>query len=220
MKIFLGTAVMAAGAIVGTASAQNLLLNGDFESVVAKPAGSEPEDWVVDPFASSATEPARSGTWSLGQRPTTVAGSIASQGDPFLPGVTFSVSEGDPIRFRVFAQTLSSDTINRTGHVATAELFFYDSMGLLTGVAVATAFDGTADPALNPEDEWVLVAINTLAPAGSVGMGVALVLEANAQSLGEGAVYWDDASLRIIPAPGAAALLAFGVAAGARRRRR
>jgi hypothetical protein len=222
MKIQCRTAALAAASVVACAlpaTAQNLLTNGDFEDVFAVPSGSQPTDWAVDPFANSASTPARSGTWSLVLRPGSVAGSIASQGDPSFPGATIAVDPGDPVRFSVYAQTLSNDTINRTGHRAIAELFFYDEKGTLTGLEVATIFDGSLDPSLNPEDEWVLAELDSIAPAGSVGMGVALVLEVDSQNTGEGSAYFDDASLIIIPAPGTATLFAVGALAARRRRR-
>ncbi len=219
MKTIHWTMTLGLGAIAATAGAQpNLLTNGGFESVFATPFGSFPSDWLVESDAFSANTPTRSGAWSLRMSADSAEGGLARQGSPFTPGLTLDVSVADPVRLSVYAQTLSSNTINGTGHRALAELFFFDAMGDVAGQETLVVFDGSLDAAANPEDQWVLAQIDAVAPTGAVAMGVSLVFDFDVQNTGQGAVYWDDASLVIIPAPAAATPLALALFAIRRRR--
>lgn len=193
--------------------AQNLLENGSFETLDGPAPFGLPTAWILDAAAGSASSPVRTGDLSLRLDAVSSLQGSASQSDPGVGGPLISATAGETYTFRAYAQNLSANTINGTGHVAGMTLAFYDAGGFTIDSHEFIFFDGAL---LNPVDTWVEGELSALAPSGTAAVGVALFLHVDDSFLSQGTVYFDDASL--VPAPGAVGLLALGVL-GARRRR-
>jgi len=197
------------------ARAVNLLENGGFETLGP---GGDPAAWELDAAGSTATTPVRTGSRSLALTALSPAFGIAGQSDPFSGGGVIPATPGVTYELSVFAQNLTADTLIGTRHRAGLELFFFNDTGDLLGLSIVTIFDGAIDGETMPQDTWVRYTAQLAAPEDATGVGITLVLETDPADAGRGTLYFDDAQLRVVPAPGAIGPLGLGAIACRRRR--
>ncbi len=103
------------------------------------------------------------------------------------------VMPGDELEGRVFAQSLSSDTIKGNANFATVKIEFIDALGnvVADNAKESVVLEGR-DPDM-PEDIWVEGVVNAVAPANAVkARFIVPMIQLENQG---GAVWFDDVSL-------------------------
>lgn len=131
-------------------------------------------------------------------------------------------SPGDLISGEVYAQHITQDAL-QGDNFAVFKLEFRDAGGNLAagGLAGVDVFESPPINASSPLDEWILLGTGGVAPANTASVSAVIVqvqLGDGTGAFAGGAVYWDAASVRVVPAPGAAALGMLGLVAMRRRR--
>ncbi len=116
-------------------------------------------------------------------------------GSPNASGVwqNVEVSPGDELEGRVFAQSITSDTIKGNANFSTVKIEFIDALGnvLVDNAKESIILEGR-DPDM-PEDVWVEGVVNAIAPANAVKARFLLpMIQLENQG---GAVWFDDVSL-------------------------
>ena len=185
----------------GVVNAQNLLLNGDFNSPNSVAA---PDNWTTWSFGGGyanheiiSPAPSVAGNYDGSYQMSAGAGSTSGGGGvyqivPAAAGVSYS---------------LSADAGAQNWWLPTGEirLFFLDGSGGQLGLTTLTTTDSIHNPDLYdvgvPYQAWSLTAI---APAGTAQAKVEFA------GFGGGTTWFDNASLTAVPEPTAAGLLALG----------
>lgn len=219
-------------AIATSASAQNLLRNGGFEDVFDPDHPlPRPYYWFSgNPNDSVSTLEAHTGDYSMHVTSTSSLMSGPSQGDgyigvPSMPPV-IPATPGVAYELGTYLLHRSDYSMHDTGHVVGLAMGFYNADHESVGYRYEPFLGGfSGGPISGPlqidplsEDVWHYVSISAVAPDDAIGVWVHLRINTNDQNRLNGSVFFDDASLRVVPAPGAMAL--FGVCAAALRRRR
>ena len=206
------------GAAVGTAAllavaapaSANLLGNNGFESP-AVPGGGPPEyfgagdDWTAFGggtfVVSSAVVTPNTGDQSF---KTFGGASGAFQDFPAAPGQLWNGG--------AHLLNFSGDAMTG-GKVGAVNIEWLDA-----GMNQISFISNGTFTAASPQDQWTLQTITGTAPAGTAFARLT-VISGDFLGAGAGAVFYDDAFFELVPAPGAAGLLAFAGIAAARRRR-
>jgi hypothetical protein len=207
--------------IAPPASAQNLLHNPGFEEVYGGSSLFFPSYWANgSPSAISSSEVARSGEWSAQINSTASLQPGAAQGDGFFPGSvpTIAAAPGLEYEFSVYALHLSEDTLAGSGHRVGLTLGFYGADAFSVGSVFELVFDGTTDDGIPAEDIWHRRSVSMVAPENTIGVWLELRIFTDDTNRNNGTAYFDDAALRVVPAPGAAALFGLGALTARRRR--
>jgi hypothetical protein len=135
-----------------------------------------------------------------------------------------NAAEGELWEASAWAINWSGDPFN---NLALLQLAFLDSGGGVIGAPVETFCDSIGGQAcvLTPQDggeltDWTQLTVSGVAPAGTASAQILLLHILTDGTPAGGALFWDDASLQIVPVP--AAVWLFGSALGllgfARRR--
>lgn len=116
-------------------------------------------------------------------------------GEPNASGVwqNVDVTAGDVLEARVFAQSISTDSIAGTSNFSTIKIEFLDANGDVLGdnTKESVIFDGR-DPDF-PEDVWIEGAVNAIVPDNATKARLLLPM-IQLENEG-GAIWWDDATL-------------------------
>lgn len=184
----------------GPSAAANVLSNPGFESPDAS-GGDVPgtADWATfnDVFTNATVTP-HSGSQVLKAFGPFVAGGGAGavQGG-------FTANPGEEWGASAYFRNDSSDPIG-AGNFAVVKVEFLDAGNNIVGVGESAQFDSSS--AL---DTWTLLSGQAIAPAGTVSAQIVLV-HVQEDPISGGSIFWDDASLAIIPEPASLALLGLG----------
>jgi hypothetical protein len=186
---------------VGGANAQNLLLNGDFN---APATGAWPDNWQGWSWGSGWANHENVGTVTYDGSYYIVAGGI----DPNSGGGGFfqTVSGTEGLTYQLSVLSGADAWWLPYGEM---RLFFLDSGNNQLG---STLVQSTVDPAVygNNYDiahPWASYSMTAIAPAGTTQVKVEF-----AEPNGTGSVWFENASLQVVPEPGTLSLAAAGAA--------
>jgi hypothetical protein len=114
-------------------------------------------------------------------------GAGTTQAQPAIVGTSYTAS--------AYAMTPTSDSINGSNFAA-VKVEFLDGSNTVIG-----SFESAHLTAASPFDTWTLLSATGAAPAGTVNAQIVLVhVQLNSPPTG-GAVFFDDASLAVVPEP-------------------
>ncbi|MDX9910549.1 MAG: hypothetical protein RBS39_01820 [Phycisphaerales bacterium] len=189
-------------ALSGVALAQS---NPGFESGI----GGNANDWTEIAFGGPGAFAARSnvahsGTWGM-QLAADGADGIGTRA--FCEQGGIGIAENQDITFSIFARV---NNPLGPGVVASVYVFFFDAGNGVVGVA-STGIGGLLT------SDWSPFAVSATAPANAVSALVGFDLSGGAFDASDGTAFFDDAEVRIVPAP--ATLGVLGLLVGRRRRR-
>ena len=188
---------------VNLASAQNLLLNGDFSSPNSTAA---PDDWTTWTYG---------GGWANHQNNT---GGIYD-GDPNNPPMSYYMADGGSSSAGGGEYQIVSGTAELTYQLTVdsgaqawwlpygeMRLFFLDA----SQTQISESFQSTVDPAVYGQNydiahPWATYSMTAVAPSGTAFIKVEF-----AEPNGTGTVWFDDAVLTAVPEPSIEATLAIG----------
>lgn len=184
-------AVAAAAALASTASAQNLLSNGSFET--AGPGFVTFADWMNfgNVFqADNGEVNAQDGAFTakmFGASSGAQSDQVLQQDVDATPGVLYTLT--------AYCQNLSADALGDENIILT-QLVFRDSNGE-TIEAIETP---AISPANDPQDTWVQSTLSGIAPDGTDSVSVYLLhiqlgTDQGFPTQGGGASFWDNISL-------------------------
>ena len=199
--------------LAGGAHGQDLVTNGGFESVVVLPDVTIQVGWFNGPAYSSSEAFAHSGDRSV----------ALTDHAPLLGGIfqdiqlTPDLTPGTTLILRGFAYYESTNPLATSDDSASMGVEFFDANDDSVGPGGEVLF---FDWALggNTPDAWLERELEIVIPENATSLSVGLFLNHD-QFSGDGVVYFDDVSLRPVPAPGTAALLGLGALTATRRRR-
>ncbi len=215
-----------AGLLLFAGSAQANLLNGSFEAPDA--SGGDvgcSQDWSC--FNSTFTASNNFMPGGSFASPGALDGTQVLKQFGFDAGATqrVAVSPGNPVNASVSAINWSGDPFNNLGIF---QLAFFDSGGDQVGGVSEVVCDSLGNQAcqLTPQDgaeptDWTELALNgVIAPAGAAEVQVLLLHVLTDGTPSAGALFWDNASVQVIPVPAAVWLFgsALGLLAAVRRR--
>jgi len=202
-SIVAATCVLALSFMASHVSAQ--LLNPSFESPDA--SGGDvggTADWSTFNQVFTTSFVARSGTQSLKTfgpfQPG--GGTGATQLLPAAPGQTW-VGE-------IYAQNNSADALDSVDFGVYKIEFLDAGFNLAAGgLAGIDVFESNPINAGSPVDVWNLLGVGTApAPAGTAFVNAVLV-KVDVDGTNGGSIFWDDASLKLVPEPSSLGLLGF-----------
>ncbi|MEM6330053.1 MAG: PEP-CTERM sorting domain-containing protein [Planctomycetota bacterium] len=139
------------------------------------------------------------------------------QSAPATPGTVY-VGE-------IYALQQSADAL-QGGNFGVYKLEFLDAGGGFVGgspILGFNVFESNPFNAMSPLDEWTLLGVGGLAPAGTASVQAVIVQVQLGDATGGivgGAIFWDAATVIAIPEPSSFALAACGLAGVVARRRR
>ncbi len=209
-------AALAALSLAAPALGQNMLLNAGFEEVSHGSDFSWPVGWDPSIGASSSDVVARTGDWSARVAGVNPLQSWLGQKRYFtdLTEPT-AVGPGDAFMFEAYVLNPSFDPTAGTGHAAIVSLIFSNSDPDWIRIVETVVYSGLGD---EPLDVWQRAVVTATAPAGAVAVTAVVRVDANDDFAWQGSYFFDDATLTLVPAPGAVALFGFGAVATRRRR--
>jgi hypothetical protein len=207
-----------------TTQAQNLLTDPGFESgapgqpnPIPIPAGVG-GGWAVFNGATYSTAHPETGLWSIQE--TEGAGVAWNFEAPYQ--VIGSVSAGQKYTLTADYMTTTGITEAPGGYVpAVIQLTFLNAAGGDIGT-VETGGVGANAVQYTPAglNTWYTGVVSATAPAGAAYVAPYLAFMENGSQTGADTLYWDNASLTLVPEPTSLALLGLGLASGLILRRR
>ncbi len=217
--VVVASCFLALSSVAHTASAQ--LLNPSFEAPDAS-AGDVPgtADWGTFNNVFTTRQEARTGLQSLKTFGPffQTGGSGAVQA---LPATAGQVWQGE-----IYALNASSDPIDNMDF-GVYKIEFLDVNNVLVDcgdgpgspIAGCNVYESNAIDGIAPMDQWQLLGVGGVAPAGTVS-AQAVIVKVDLDGVNGGSIFWDDASLRVVPEPASIGLLGLGGLALLFRRRR
>jgi hypothetical protein len=203
-----------AGVLLFTGSANAALLNASFESPDAS-GGDVPgtADWTAfgsDAFTNSTLGPGSGPVGHAGNQ------SLKLFGQDSGAFQDLAASEGELWGASVWAINWAPDAFN---NLAFLELSFRDVGGNLIGIPVQSFVDPIDDGTnifLPPEDgaevtDWTQLSVQAVAPAGTESARILLIHQLTPPAPGQGAIFFDDAKVEIVPVPAAVWLFGSGL---------
>jgi hypothetical protein len=202
------------GVAINLVNAQNLLLNGNFNSqnVVISSSGGEqygatPDDWTTWTYS-----PSNDGPWANRQEDNTYSydgsfymalGNDGGSGDASGVYQTVSGTAGD-----TYDLTVESGAQNWWWPEGEMRLWFLDASSDILNEAVLNVTTGISgyDTGL----PWQSYNLSAIAPAGTTQVKVEFAADYNPSSGGGGTVFFDDAVLTAVPEPSTWAILGVG----------
>jgi hypothetical protein len=214
----LGLLSIAALLVVGGAAQANSLGNASFETPDASggDVGGAGAPWFSFNNTSTSSNLFRPG--GDFQNPGALDGTqvLKQFGVDGGAGQAVAASEGELWEASVFAINWSGDEFN---NLALLQLAFLDDSDSVIGAPVETFCDTLGNQAclLTPQDgaeasDWTQISVSGIAPAGTAKAQILLLHILTDGTPNSGSIFWDDASLRIVPVP--AAVWLFGSALG------
>jgi len=187
-------------ALAAPALGQNLLENGGFEEL---DGFAFPAFWNEYPGSALSTDTVRSGANAMRVIPVSSLQPGPTQAEHLNPNAepAIAATPGVEYEFSGYALHRSDDSLTGSGHIVGLSLVFYAENTAVTGHSFKTVFDGTTDDSVPAEDVWHPVSISMVAPEGSAGVGVGLVIMTDDSNRLNGSGYFDDMELRALAGP-------------------
>jgi hypothetical protein len=223
MKTFSSILVSAVLLATGIANGQNLLSNGDFNS----PAGTPPTDYAFPTSWSDWSGPDWNNAWANRQNdgssfdgsPYMAVGN--GNGSGYAEGIYQVVGASAGLSYTLTVESGAQAWWRPEGEM---RLIFLDAGDNVLAQNTLVTVDPNAWTAYDQGQGWDLFSLTAIAPENTAQVKAEFAMNGGGvEAWGGGTVWFDNASLTVVPEPGTLALAAAGAAllwANNRRKRR
>ncbi len=186
--------------LAAPALGQNLLENPGFEDL---DSNNFPAFWNEYPGSALSTGTVRTGMNAMRVLPVSSLQPGPTQAEHLNPNAepAIAATPGVEYEFSGYALHRSDDSLAGSGHIVGLSLVFYAENTAVTGHTFETVFDGTIGGQILADDVWHPVSVSMVAPEGTAGVGVGLVIMTDDSNRLNGSGYFDDMELRALAGP-------------------